>query len=113
MENARIVLITAPDEAAGLRIARTLVEERLAACVNVVAHVRSVFRWDGKVQEDAEVLLVGKTTAERAPDLEARVRAIHPYAVPEVLFLSIEGGSAPYLAWLASSCAPTTPPSRL
>ena len=102
MTDALVVLVTAPaaDEAA--RIARALVEERLAACGNVVPGLRSIYRWQGAVQEDAEALLVLKTTRDRFEALRARVVALHPYEVPEVIALPVEAGSAPYLAWIAS-----------
>ena len=96
----RVVLATAPDVETAGRIARALVEERLAACVNVVPGLRSIYRWEGAVEEAAEVLLVAKTRAERAAALAARVRALHPYELPEVLELPAVGGSEAYLAWV-------------
>lgn len=94
------VLVTAPDAETGTRIARQLVEERLAACVNLLPGVRSIYRWQGAVEEDAEVLLVIKTAGERLSDVAARVKDLHPYALPEVVALPIVGGSAAYLDWL-------------
>lgn len=105
-DGVRVALVTAPDAETGARIARTLVEERLAACVNVVPGVRSIYRWEGRVEDDDEVLLVVKTRADRAQALEARVRALHPYDLPEVLLLPTAGGSEPYLAWVAREVAP-------
>lgn len=99
-EDVRVVLVTAPEVAVGRRIASTLVEERLAACVNLVSGVESIYRWDGGIQHDAEVLLVVKTSEARCSDLADRVRELHPYEVPEVLALSAVGGSAPYLDWV-------------
>ncbi|MDX1649349.1 MAG: divalent-cation tolerance protein CutA [Myxococcota bacterium] len=99
-EDVRVVLITAPDADTGARIARALVEERLVACVNLVPGVRSIYRWEDAVQDDAEVLLVAKTASGRARALADRVREVHPYDVPEVLVLPVEGGSAPYLDWV-------------
>jgi periplasmic divalent cation tolerance protein len=104
-EDVRVALVTAPDADVGARIARTLVEERLVACVNLVPGVRSIYRWEGAVQEDAEVLLVAKTAAGRAEALAARVREVHPYDVPEVVLLAVEGGSAPYLDWVREEVA--------
>jgi periplasmic divalent cation tolerance protein len=101
-----VALVTAPDPETAARIARTLVEERLAACVNLVPGVRSIYRWSGSVQEGVETLLIVKTRAERAEALEARVRALHPYELPEVLRLAAAGGSAPYLAWVLGETAP-------
>jgi periplasmic divalent cation tolerance protein len=102
----RVVFVTAPDADAGGRIARALVEERLAACVSQVPGVRSTYRWQGGVQQDDEVLLVIKTRADRLGALAARVRALHPYELPEVLALPAAGGSADYLEWVAREAAP-------
>ena len=100
-EGPGVVLITAPDRETATRLARALVDERLAACVNLVPGIRSIYRWEGRVEEDDEVLLLVKTSRLRLDSLERRVRALHPYDVPELVFLSISGGSDPYLAWLA------------
>lgn len=102
----RVVLITAPDAEKGADLARALVDERLAACVNVVPGVRSFYRWEGRVQEDAEVLLLVKTRADRGPALAARVRDLHPYELPEVLELSASGGSRAYLEWVVTESSP-------
>jgi periplasmic divalent cation tolerance protein len=99
---ARVVLSTAPSSEVALRIARALVEERLAACVNLVEPIRSVYRWEGAVEEAGEVLLVAKTRADRCAALAARVEALHPYALPEVVVLKVEGGSERYLEWVVS-----------
>ena len=98
----RVVLVTAPREAAPA-LARSLVASGAAACVNVLGPIRSVYRWEGRVQDDPEHLLVVKTTAGLVPRLEARVRGLHDYDVPEVIALPIVAGSAPYLAWLRGS----------
>jgi periplasmic divalent cation tolerance protein len=95
-----VVLITAPDAEVGARIARSLVEERLVACVNIVPGVRSIYRYEGRVHDDPEVLLVAKTRSERIEMLTERVNALHPYDLPEVLALPGIGGSAPYLDWV-------------
>jgi periplasmic divalent cation tolerance protein len=95
-----VVLVTASGEEEARRIGRALVDERLAACVNVVGPIRSIFRWDGGVQEEAEHLLVVKARRADVERLGARVRALHSYEVPEVLALPVTGGSAAYLAWL-------------
>lgn len=96
------LLMTAPDEETGRRIARALVEERLAACVNVLPGVHSIYRWKGAVEESDEVMLVAKTRAERAPALAARVRALHPYELPEVVALPVTDGSRAYLRWVVA-----------
>lgn len=98
--DAMVVLVTAGDADEGARIGRALVEERLAACVNVVGPIRSIYRWQGAVEDAQEWLLVVKARAADLPALEARVRALHSYDVPEVLALPVYGGAAAYLAWL-------------
>jgi periplasmic divalent cation tolerance protein len=98
-----IVLTTLAADADAAAFARTLVEERLAACVNVIGPVTSIYRWNGKVAQDAEQQLVIKTTTARLVALEARVKALHPYDVPEFLVLTAAGGSAAYLTWLRDS----------
>jgi periplasmic divalent cation tolerance protein len=102
MEDALVVLVTAPSPDQAAELARALVEERLAACGNVLPAIRSIYRWEGKIHDDAEALLVLKTTRGRFEALRERVIALHPYDVPEVLALPVEAGSAPYLAWLAT-----------
>ena len=102
----RIVLITAPDVETASQLARTLVAERLAACVNVVPAIRSIYRWEGSVKDDAESLLVVKTRADRGEALAARVAELHPYDLPEVLELAVTGGSAAYLRWVGTESAP-------
>lgn len=102
--NAQVVavLITAPEEETARRIARALVEERLAACVNLLPGVRSIYRWQGAVEEATEVLLIAKTHAERVAALAARVRALHPYELPEVVTLPVTDGSEAYLRWVVA-----------
>ena len=101
-----VVLVTAPDAETGARLARSLVEERLAACANLVPGVRSIYRWEGRVQDDAEVLLVLKTRAERVDALAARVSELHPYDVPEVVALAVVGGNRAYLDWVCGESRP-------
>jgi len=96
----RVAFATAPDWDTAARIARALVEERLAACANVVPGVRSIYRWQGRVEDEAEVLLVLKTRADRVDALGARLRALHPYALPELVALPAVGGLAGYLDWV-------------
>jgi len=97
------VLVTAPNEEEAAGIAKALVAERLAACANIVSNVRSIYRWEGKVQDDPEVLMVIKTRRELFDKLEKRVRELHPYEVPEVIALDITKGSEPYLGWISQS----------
>ena len=101
-----VALVTAPDAEAAERLASALVEERLAACANVVPGVVSIFRWDGKVQREDEVLIVLKTTAEALPRLTPRVAELHPYDVPEVLALPVSGGLDAYLSWVTAEVGP-------
>jgi periplasmic divalent cation tolerance protein len=98
--NARIVLCTCPDTATAARLAHTLVDERLAACVNAIGGVASTWRWNGAVETADEVLLMIKTTADRMEAMQARLVAEHPYDVPEVIALDPAAAYPPYLAWL-------------
>ena len=102
----RLCFITAPDADTAHRIARALVEERLAACVNVVPGVTSIYRWEGTVHADAEQLLVVKTTRARLKALAERLAVLHPYALPELVALAPSGGSARYLAWVRAESEP-------
>ncbi|HKY05732.1 MAG TPA: divalent-cation tolerance protein CutA [Blastocatellia bacterium] len=103
MGNELIVFVTASNADEAGRIAESVVSDRLAACVNLVPGVESVYRWEGKVTRDAEILLVIKTTDERYPDLERRVKELHSYSTPEVISFRVEKGSADYLKWLRES----------
>ncbi len=100
----RTVLVTAPDKDTGVSLARSLVAERIVACGNVVPDLVSVYRWEGEVHEDPEVLLVLKTTAERMDALTRRVRELHPYDVPEVLALPVKEGAEEYMEWVVAEC---------
>ena len=103
-----LVLTNLPDRAAAERLADTLIEKRVAACVNILAPCRSVYRWKGAVQHDEEHPMLIKTAAERYPDLEAAIRAAHPYELPEIIAVPIERGLPAYLEWLAAEAAPGT-----
>lgn len=98
-----VVLVTCPNQEVGETLGRVLVEERLAACVNVIPGLRSIYRWEGKICQDPEVLLVIKTRGTRLAALTRQVKALHPYSVPEVIALPLAGGSSPYLAWVRES----------
>lgn len=98
-----IVLTTLGADADAAALARTLVEEHLAACVNVLPVMTSLYRWQGKVEQDREQQLVIKTASNRVAALEARLRQLHPYELPEFLVLHAAGGSDAYLAWVAES----------
>jgi periplasmic divalent cation tolerance protein len=101
-----LVLTNLPDRAAAERIAEALVEQKLAACVNILAPCRSVYRWKGGLQRDEEHPLLIKTTAERYPALEQALRAAHPYELPEIIAVPIERGLPQYLAWVAGETGP-------
>jgi periplasmic divalent cation tolerance protein len=98
-----IVLITLPADADVVAFANALVDERLAACVNLLPPMESVYRWEGRVEHEAERQLIIKTTRERTETLWERVRELHPYEVPEFVVLSIVDGNDAYLRWIADS----------
>lgn len=100
-----VVLVTCPNQKVGQQLGHALVQERLAACVNVIPEITSIYRWEGKICRDAEVLLVIKTRRMRLSALIRRVKALHPYSVPEVIALPLVGGSASYLSWVCDSTA--------
>ncbi len=96
----QIVLTTCPDAASAEHIARALVEEGLAACVNILPPMRSIYRWKGKIEDATEQLLVIKSAAARFPAIRDRLRALHPYELPEIIAVPIADGLPDYLAWL-------------
>lgn len=100
-----IALSTCPDDTAARRIAQTLVAEGLAACVNRIGGVTSTYLWDGEMQEAGEILLMMKTTTGRLAELEARLKAIHPYELPELIAVPVTGGNEGYLDWVRLSVA--------
>lgn len=97
-----LVLTNLPDRASAERLADALIEKRLAACINILAPCRSVYRWKGAVQHDEEHPMLIKTSSERYASLEAAIRAGHPYELPEIIAVPIERGLAVYLDWVAS-----------
>ncbi len=103
MPKALVILCTCPDEETASRLANGLIEEQLAACVNILPGIRSIYRWQGVISDDAEVLMVIKSLASRFDELEAWLSAHHPYDVPEVVALPAEKVSAQYLAWIETS----------
>jgi periplasmic divalent cation tolerance protein len=96
----QLVLTTCPDEACAERIARALVAEGLAACVNILPPMRSIYRWKGKIEDASEQLLVIKSATARFPAIRDRLRALHPYELPEIIAVPIADGLPEYLAWL-------------
>jgi len=105
--SALLVLTNLPDRAAAERLADALIAQRLAACVNILAPCRSVYRWKGEVRHDEEHPMLIKTTAERYPALERAVRAGHPYELPEIIALPVVQGLGAYLDWVAAETAGT------
>ena len=98
-----VVLVTAPNEENAALIARTLVEEGLIVCANLIPGVRSIYRWEGSVADEREVLMVLKASASRYPALQARILSLHPYSVPEVLRIEVPEGSPAYVQWVLSA----------
>jgi periplasmic divalent cation tolerance protein len=98
-----IVLCTVPDDAVAKQIASALVAEQLAACVNIVPGITSFYRWKGAIETDMELLLIMKTTAAAYPQLQDRISALHPYELPEIIAVSLDGGLPDYLAWITTS----------
>ena len=100
MSEAIVVLVTCGTEDEAVEIAHALVEERLAACVNLISPVRSIYRWEGKIWDEKEWMLIIKTQKRRFEELEKKVKSLHSYSVPEIIALPIIEGSASYLNWL-------------
>jgi periplasmic divalent cation tolerance protein len=100
-----VALSTCPDEKTAREIAERLVTERLAACVNRVGGAKSTYFWDGGLQDDEEILLIIKTTQDRLPALRDRIKALHPYELPELIALGVAGGNEGYLDWVRQGVA--------
>ena len=111
MNDVVLVLTTVPEGDLGDTIARTLVDERLAACVNLHGPMTSVYRWRGSVEREVERQVVIKTTRERVAPIQARLRQLHTYELPEFVVLSVSDGSAAYLDWIRSETADSDVPS--
>jgi periplasmic divalent cation tolerance protein len=103
MTDKRIVLSTAGSEDEARKIARELVERRLAACVNIIPQIESIYRWQGNVESAQEWLLLIKTTAERFAAVRDAIRELHSYELPECIAIKVEDGSAEYLKWIADA----------
>ncbi len=106
MKDVLIVLTNCPDEASAERIARTLVENRCAACVNRLAPVASTYRWEGEIEDAVEIPLLIKCTRERYPEVEQAIRELHPYTVPEIIAVPVVTGFGPYLRWVDDETQP-------
>lgn len=107
MKNALLVLTNLPDATSARALAGLLVESRLAACVNILPSCRSVYRWEGRIEEAEEVPLLIKTTTDRYTALEMAIREQHPYELPEIIAVPIERGLPAYLNWIATETALT------
>jgi len=105
-EEVLVVFTTWPDAEGARTAARTLVEEKLAACANLLPAVESIYRWEGKVETAGDVLMILKTTIARYQMLETRIRALHSYEVPEIVSLRVTDGLPAYLRWVEQSCLP-------
>lgn len=103
MNDPQIVFCTVPDEATAKQIASALVAEQLAACVNIVPGITSVYRWKGAIETAPELLLIIKTTLAVYTHLQDRIRALHPYELPEVIAVSLDQGLPEYLEWIKTS----------
>jgi len=106
IDNVLIVLTNCPDEDVADRLARTLVEQKLAACVNRLPAVNSVYRWQGSVERAVEVPLLIKSTRERLPEIQEAIRALHPYEVPEIVAIPVVAGLPAYLRWVVDETQP-------
>jgi len=102
--DAIVVVMTAANGEEAERLAEMLVHKRLAACVQILPEIKSVYRWKGDIQREPEFLLLAKTVRNCFADLEREVRATHSYETPEIIALSVTAGSEAYLKWLTSSC---------
>lgn len=105
MSDAIVVFMTAANGEEAARLADMLVGAHLAACVQILPEIESVYRWQGKIERQSEVLLLAKTTSSRFDELEKEVRALHSYDTPEIIAVPVTAGSTPYLDWLESSTA--------
>lgn len=105
-ETAIVVFMTAPNGEEATRLADLLIGAHLAACVQILPEMESVYRWEGKIERQSEILLIAKTTTTKFADLEREVRALHSYETPEIIAVPIVAGSSPYLAWLIDSLNP-------
>ena len=111
--DAIVVFMTAASGEEAARLAEMLVGAQLAACVQILPEMESVYRWQGKIERQSEVLLLAKTTKDKFEELEREVRALHSYETPEIIALPITAASAPYLEWLVANVIPQTKDTTL
>ncbi len=100
MPDIVLLYVTAPNDDILAKIGRGLVEEKLAACVNILGQTTSIYRWEGAIEEAQEVAMLVKTSASRAEAATAHIKALHPYSTPAILQIPVEGGFSPFLAWI-------------
>ena len=105
-EDAIVVFMTAASGEEATRLADLLIGAHLAACVQILPEMESVYRWEGKIERQSEILLIAKTTTAKFAELEQEVRALHSYETPEIIAVPMVAGSSPYLAWLFDSLNP-------
>jgi periplasmic divalent cation tolerance protein len=105
-EDPIVVFVTASNGEEATRLADLLIGAHLAACVQILPEMESVYRWQGKIERQSEILLIAKTSAAKFADLEREVRALHSYETPEIVAIPLAAGSTPYLEWLATSLQP-------
>ena len=99
-----LAISTFPDAETASRIAQTLVEEKFAACANIIPAIQSIYRWKEKIETAGEVIVFFKTTRDRQSTFEEKMRSLHPYEVPELIFIKIDSGSPDYLHWVTNNC---------
>ncbi len=104
--DAIVVIMTAADRDEAARLAQMLVEKNLAACVQILPEIQSIYRWKGEIEKQGEILLLAKTLRSNFEELERQVRALHSYETPEIIALPVTAGSAPYLEWLDANVRP-------
>lgn len=95
-----VVFVTTPSEEEATKISKVLVEEKLAACINIVRNIRSIYSWQGKIEDESEALMIIKTKYELYEELEKRIKELHSYTVPEIIAVKIKKGSESYINWL-------------
>jgi len=99
-----LAITTFPDAETASRIAQTLVEEKVAGCANLISAIHSIYRWKEKIETAGEVLVLFKTTEDRQAVFDQKLRSLHPYEVPELLFIKVDSGSPDYLRWVSDNC---------
>jgi periplasmic divalent cation tolerance protein len=104
-EQVLLAFSTFPEAETARKVVREMIEARLAACGNILPPIHSIYRWKGKLESSEETLVIFKLEAERYGDFEAKLRALHPYEVPEIISVKVDSGLPEYLRWVAESCA--------